>query len=597
MALAFNLEGRLGLNIANFKNKLNDANKNLNSTRAKFNKSTKAMKKQFKAVTKAIGAMKGAMGFLSVASVAAFAVIGKAALTAADEINSLALSTNTSVSKVQALTVAFSQLGLEGDDVGDALNTLADRSKDAMDGMQSFVDDFKLIGVEVDDLRGKKPDQLFDTFADAIKNTKDPISRQAALVRILGDDLGRKLGPALLKGSEGFNALSQSARDAGVIMDSATVAGASRANKALNKLKTIVGLGVTKAFAKLGPAIEIVSEKLVNFLNMGKSFDTSIIPALRKVANAVGFLADVFQGLKVVVAGISVVWDGMVLAATGAIGLIGEGFNVLANTIAQTFIQPMRLALLPFTKFSSKAKAVFDDLSDFKIDINPITMGQFDQAVANVEASKAKLVKVLEEPMPSVAIGKLVDETEVLLAKLKLVKDVGEESGEGVKTGAEAAKEALDKINVQKFADKLQSTLGTGLSAALDRDFKGMRESFKNLLKQMAIDALAADIINAIGLGGDKGAKGGGALSGAVNFVSGFFADGGRPQVGRPAVIGERGPELFVPDVAGTVVPNHALGGGGTTINNNITIATRNPETFRSSQGRMASQFNSAMGA
>ena len=43
------------------------------------------------------------------------------------------------------------------------------------------------------------------------------------------------------------------------------------------------------------------------------------------------------------------------------------------------------------------------------------------------------------------------------------------------------------------------------------------------------------------------------------------FANGGRPPVGRPSVVGERGPELFVPDRAGTIVPNHQLGGMGET--------------------------------
>ena len=38
------------------------------------------------------------------------------------------------------------------------------------------------------------------------------------------------------------------------------------------------------------------------------------------------------------------------------------------------------------------------------------------------------------------------------------------------------------------------------------------------------------------------------------------FADGGRPPVGRPSIVGERGPELFMPDRAGTIIPNHALG-------------------------------------
>ena len=43
-----------------------------------------------------------------------------------------------------------------------------------------------------------------------------------------------------------------------------------------------------------------------------------------------------------------------------------------------------------------------------------------------------------------------------------------------------------------------------------------------------------------------------------------FLAVGGPAQAGRPYVVGERGPELFVPRTAGTVVPNGAFGGGVT---------------------------------
>ena len=47
------------------------------------------------------------------------------------------------------------------------------------------------------------------------------------------------------------------------------------------------------------------------------------------------------------------------------------------------------------------------------------------------------------------------------------------------------------------------------------------------------------------------------------------FANGGRPPVGRASIVGERGPELFVPRSAGTIIPNNALGGGTT---NMITV-------------------------
>lgn len=42
------------------------------------------------------------------------------------------------------------------------------------------------------------------------------------------------------------------------------------------------------------------------------------------------------------------------------------------------------------------------------------------------------------------------------------------------------------------------------------------------------------------------------------------FAEGGRPPVGEPSVVGEKGPELFVPDQPGTIVPNWMLRGNVT---------------------------------
>ena len=47
------------------------------------------------------------------------------------------------------------------------------------------------------------------------------------------------------------------------------------------------------------------------------------------------------------------------------------------------------------------------------------------------------------------------------------------------------------------------------------------------------------------------------------------FAKGGRPPVGRASIVGEKGPELFVPTSAGTIIPNDRIGGG---ITNNIVV-------------------------
>jgi hypothetical protein len=59
------------------------------------------------------------------------------------------------------------------------------------------------------------------------------------------------------------------------------------------------------------------------------------------------------------------------------------------------------------------------------------------------------------------------------------------------------------------------------------------------------------------------------------------FADGGTVTGGRPIIVGEEGPEVFVPAGNGTVVPNGASMGGGVTVNQTINISTGVAQTVR----------------
>jgi len=45
---------------------------------------------------------------------------------------------------------------------------------------------------------------------------------------------------------------------------------------------------------------------------------------------------------------------------------------------------------------------------------------------------------------------------------------------------------------------------------------------------------------------------------------------GGPVTAGQPFIVGEQGQELFVPQSSGTIVPNDRMGGGGMTLNFNI---------------------------
>jgi len=81
-----------------------------------------------------------------------------------------------------------------------------------------------------------------------------------------------------------------------------------------------------------------------------------------------------------------------------------------------------------------------------------------------------------------------------------------------------------------------------------------------------------------------------------VNKIKGF-EQGGRPPINQPSIVGEKGPELFIPDRAGTIVPNNQLGGKPVTVNFNInTVDARGfNELLVNSRGVIVNMINSAV--
>ena len=73
--------------------------------------------------------------------------------------------------------------------------------------------------------------------------------------------------------------------------------------------------------------------------------------------------------------------------------------------------------------------------------------------------------------------------------------------------------------------------------------------------------------LNAPDTSGIAASLGAGSVDSSVigSIFQGAFANGGPVSSNIPALVGERGPELFVPRTAGQIIPNHKLMGGGDT--------------------------------
>ena len=77
-----------------------------------------------------------------------------------------------------------------------------------------------------------------------------------------------------------------------------------------------------------------------------------------------------------------------------------------------------------------------------------------------------------------------------------------------------------------------------------------------------------------------------------------FFPHGGSISKGQPASVGERGPELFIPNSSGQITQN-ARGTGGSPVNVNFSITTLDATGFNdmliNNRGTISSIINEAV--
>jgi hypothetical protein len=125
-------------------------------------------------------------------------------------------------------------------------------------------------------------------------------------------------------------------------------------------------------------------------------------------------------------------------------------------------------------------------------------------------------------------------------------------------------------------ARSMQSAFSDFFFDIMQGNFGDLATSFKRTLDRMVADLLASQLAKFLFGNFDKtgnvGGIIGGLFSGGSSMLSGLFkAEGGPTKAGMPYIVGERGPELFVPRISGNVIPNAALSSTGGT--NNVSIA------------------------
>jgi len=194
-------------------------------------------------------------------------------------------------------------------------------------------------------------------------------------------------------------------------------------------------------------------------------------------------------------------------------------------------------------------------------------LGQELLALDKVNDDRVKIFETQKESAQAevdklLALEKLTPEQEKqLLLNQETVKSINGQINANNKNFKELRNSTLEARKLQNAAnetvdafEKLNITIQNDIKQGIKGLIKGT-STLGDLLNNVADRFLDLALNQAL-----FGNAGGQTVTGGLFKMFGF-ADGGRPPVGRPSIVGERGPELFVPDRAGTIIPNKQLGG------------------------------------
>lgn len=167
---------------------------------------------------------------------------------------------------------------------------------------------------------------------------------------------------------------------------------------------------------------------------------------------------------------------------------------------------------------------------------------------------------------------------------LKGAFDSGTSSGKKLKS-------TLDEVILKaiEFGDKTGERVARG-SGSLVQGFRAEIELLKGLSSAVpglnhAFDEVIANLERDIN-----------AITGAAPRRAVFRASGGPLDAGQLSVVGERGPELFRPRTAGTIIPNHQLNGSDKTVHLHATVVVQETDGGERMIRKLTRALNSGQG-
>ena len=513
-------------------------------------------KKAFGAVTRSLakvgGAAKsaakvvGGIGLAVAAVGAAFVAMGKKAFDALDSIGKTASRTGFAAKTLQALRLGAVESGASVEGLNKAIEKFSKNIGDVIvkgTGEASYALD--RMGISLYNNQGilKSNDRIFREVSDGIKLMSDETERNSVLQGMFGRQ-GILMNQVFAEGAEGIDRWIKKASEMGIIINDKSLKAIENFNDRFAELQFMLNGLINQTFAALAPGLEKIITHFKDWAVDAQETGTNLEDLGKIIAE------------KLVVAFATLV---------ETIGVVGKSIIDFTN---KTAFQLAKLAY-PLAMINGnfvRAQELWD-----KTRVPP-AISEFDKEMKEL----ANSIREFFKDLGSGSLDDFITEIEVCLKPITQLEQRSTAFGEGFKKAIETASMGLDDFS--NLGIKVAKTLEDGLAQAfmnIGDGLESLKDLFKNIVNMIVSELIRINIARPL-----------------VGAISGMFKAGGGPvSAGKPYIVGERGPELFVPGSSGGIVPNNKLG-GSVVINQSINFATGVVPTVRAEVIKMLPQIS-----
>ena len=495
------------------------------------------------------------------------AAVGTAVLAAsteaiqfADQINDVAKANEVAVESVLELSQALAINGGNIDDNSKIFASFTNKIDEAAQGSDKLRKSFKELGITTKDLGTLTEQELLEKTLKGLSSIEDPIRRNALAFDLLGksvkgvDVKGLYADYEKAKGS--FAGSDEVYKRIGVSIDAMDVRWLHfKDNLAKNVLPVLEAIAkAMEAIHRVNQKLDPYFEKIDKFFGMGpKGAQGSSKYSPMDYSGAAGpnFTAD-RTGLE---AKRKIEQSESEKKAAEALKKQQEFYEkemLISQAKGERLKKEYELSFL--TENERKLQL---ELFDIEQKRKQLTLGdQFGRKMTENQANKwAEAEKARAQE--AYAIGQQQRDFEYGWKKA-------------------FATYADNATNAAKLGEQAFVSITNSMENALDEfvrtgklNFSSLAQSIISDLIKIQLKAQATSIFSKIDIGGLFGSI----FGGGKGYTPGYsslasapypkFADGGA--INGPSIVGERGPELFVPNTPGTIIPNNQLGsmGGG----------------------------------